>query len=683
MQKLFWQALLISPAILIGGCVIPTSALAQDVRESVELPSRNSQEEAIDLGTELMGFTASIPSLDSINRQQVSTKFLKDEAKTPAASASHPGEPINPQSVPAKAVKNETIAQVTPVSQLSGEPINPQPVPMKNSGMAQVTPVSQLSGEATNSEPVPVKKGGMAQVTSVSQLSDVQPTDWAFQALQSLVERYGCIEGYPDRTYRGNRALTRYEFAAGLNSCLNRIQELIAAAGGGGVTQEDIESLRRLQEQFKAELSTLRGRVDTLEARTARLEAQQFSTTTKLNGFVSFNITNATIGGGDRVRAEGFNAFATQRLPNGIPFVRTENNPETTFSYLAWLTFNTSFTGKDTLVTRIGAGNGFSPANALVSAGQFNTTGTPFLDQTVGPTENDVVIAELFYSFPVGEKLRVTVGPRVNFYRHFDGNPFTIPINGASTFNSINSTFLTYTKRGSGAVVEWNLSKQFEFRAGYLVENIEFFSGNRPPSDPNRGLFNGADTITAELTFKPSRTAKIRLLYQRSNLPQNQNGQIAFQPVVGTADDGFGGRVHDATSDTFGVNLSWLITKHFGIFGRYYYSSTHLDPISDGRDEGDLNAQNIQAGLAFPDLGKPGALATVSFVIPYDVLDGREFLVAGGGNGGTQYDIELNYFYPISPNIAIVPAFYIIQNMNNFDDNPTVFIGNLRTEFRF
>ncbi len=51
----------------------------------------------------------------------------------------------------------------------------------------------------------------MAQVTSVSQLSDVQLTDWAFQALQSLVERYGCIAGYPDGTYWGNRALTRYE----------------------------------------------------------------------------------------------------------------------------------------------------------------------------------------------------------------------------------------------------------------------------------------------------------------------------------------------------------------------------------------------------------------------------------------------------------------------------------------
>ena len=60
----------------------------------------------------------------------------------------------------------------------------------------------------------------LEQVTSVSQFSDVQPTDWAFQALQSLVERYGCIAGYPNGTYRGNRALTRYEFAAGLNACL-------------------------------------------------------------------------------------------------------------------------------------------------------------------------------------------------------------------------------------------------------------------------------------------------------------------------------------------------------------------------------------------------------------------------------------------------------------------------------
>jgi hypothetical protein len=67
----------------------------------------------------------------------------------------------------------------------------------------------------------------MSQVTNVSQLRDVQPTDWAFEALRSLVERYGCIAGYPDGTFRGNRALSRYEFAAGLNACLAQIDILI------------------------------------------------------------------------------------------------------------------------------------------------------------------------------------------------------------------------------------------------------------------------------------------------------------------------------------------------------------------------------------------------------------------------------------------------------------------------
>ena len=118
------------------------------------------------------------------------------------------------------------------------------------------------------------KQDSIGQVTSVSQLSDVQPTDWAFQALQSLVERYGCIAGYPDGTFRGNRAATRYEMAAALNACLDQISDRFA-------TKEDLATVKALQEEFKTELATLKGRVDGLEARTKTLEAQQFSTTTK------------------------------------------------------------------------------------------------------------------------------------------------------------------------------------------------------------------------------------------------------------------------------------------------------------------------------------------------------------------------------------------------------------------
>jgi len=71
------------------------------------------------------------------------------------------------------------------------------------------------------------------------------------------VERYGCIVGYPDRTFRGNRATTRWEFAAGLNACLNVMERLIQ--DGVGVLREDIDKLKRLVQEFETELAAFRG----------------------------------------------------------------------------------------------------------------------------------------------------------------------------------------------------------------------------------------------------------------------------------------------------------------------------------------------------------------------------------------------------------------------------------------
>ncbi len=119
-------------------------------------------------------------------------------------------------------------------------------------------------------------ENSISQVTSVSQLSDVQPTDWAFQALQSLVERYGAIAGYPEGTFRGNQAMTRYEFAAGLNAALDRINQVIASGTANAVKCEDLVTLQRLQSEFATELTVLRGRVDSLEASVAELEQTNF-----------------------------------------------------------------------------------------------------------------------------------------------------------------------------------------------------------------------------------------------------------------------------------------------------------------------------------------------------------------------------------------------------------------------
>jgi hypothetical protein len=139
-----------------------------------------------------------------------------------------------------------------------------------------------LTGDRAQAIPLSNYQDDLGQVTNVNQLRDVAPTDWAYEALRSLVDRYGCIAGFPNQTYRGSQPLSRYEFAAGLNSCLNQIERLIASSGK--VTNEDLATLNRLTQEFESELATLGGRVDELESRTAIIEDNSFSTTTKLNG---------------------------------------------------------------------------------------------------------------------------------------------------------------------------------------------------------------------------------------------------------------------------------------------------------------------------------------------------------------------------------------------------------------
>ena len=343
---------------------------------------------------------------------------------------------------------------------------------------------------AINTELNRPKEEVAQNVTSVSQLSDVRSTDWAFTALQSLVERYGCIAGYPDRTFRGSQSTSRYEFAAGLNACLDKINEIISAGLADKVGKEDLATLQRLQEEFASELATLRGRVDALDAKVEKLEAQQFSTTTKLGGLAFFNVTGASSG----------NVLKEEVSNVGVPTrsVVLAAKPNVTMSGLVWLNLNTSFTGKDLLVTQLAVGNATSPYNNYVSTGFFNTTGTPFTDQTAGATANTFVLRELSYQFPIAGQASLVVGPRVNFYKYFDGNRFIYPWN--TTFNSINSTLLSNAKRGAGAILITPLGSVFDFKVGYLAESNEFGDGGSSAANPNQGLF-GPVTMLSQLNL--------------------------------------------------------------------------------------------------------------------------------------------------------------------------------------
>lgn len=102
----------------------------------------------------------------------------------------------------------------------------------------------------------------MAQVTNVSQLRDVQPTEWSYQAISNLVERYGCVAGFPNGTFQPGQPATRAQLAALTNACLDRISEFQSAA--------DAQLAAALRAEFAKEIGATNARVTALETAAAQ-----------------------------------------------------------------------------------------------------------------------------------------------------------------------------------------------------------------------------------------------------------------------------------------------------------------------------------------------------------------------------------------------------------------------------
>jgi hypothetical protein len=91
---------------------------------------------------------------------------------------------------------------------------------------------------------------------NVADMVDVRVDHWAFAAIQAVVEKYGIMEGFPDRTFKGQRNLTRFEFAAALLRVMTRVEEMMTA--GRDVGANDLRVLRDLRDEFKAEVNSLK-----------------------------------------------------------------------------------------------------------------------------------------------------------------------------------------------------------------------------------------------------------------------------------------------------------------------------------------------------------------------------------------------------------------------------------------
>ncbi|KYC39500.1 S-layer protein [Scytonema hofmannii PCC 7110] len=499
----------------------------------------------------------------------------------------------------------------------------------------------------------------MSQVTSVSQLGDIQPSDWAFSALQSLVERYGCIAGYPDRTYRGNRAINRYEFAAGLAACLEKISELIGNSTKDALTNEDLILLEKLQLEFQAELKTIQERVASLEGRTSQVAKNQFSTTTKLVGQVIFGL-------------QGSNKADIDLFPrDGIP----ERNAQTNFTFAnnVQLTLATSFTGRDLLLTGLTAGN-------LGSNAPFVFTNMGRLGYELD-TDKDLVLNELSYRFPVSNNFGIVVGTAgVNPSNTFRGiNPLEGSGEGAISLFGQRNPILAIGNGTGGIGFDWQISDRISLQGVYSAEIPSF-----PNNAQAGGLFGGRYTAGAQLSLAPTNNIDVGIHYLYSHSPDGLLGTgIGDAQLISPFAPPVAFNTH-----AVGATVAWRINPNFQLGGWGGWTFSNPEELS-----GSVKTTNWMAFAAFPNLLRQGNLGGILVGQPPKITSStlpEEYNLPNFSEGGTPggrsdsaLHLELFYRAQLNEYLSITPGLLVLFNPDHNSANDTLVIGTVRATFRF
>jgi len=624
MSTIFWNSLKITPALLGASLLVAGSTYAAEI-----VP-----EEAA---------TKTISEVTGTVEPKVESLTLLPETTVESTSTSE------------SEVVDTSVALLTPIQ------ASPSLDLADSSTLAQKLPASNNNNQVLDqiesySQPLNEEESSQPQLTSITELTDVSPGDWAYDALRELVEDYKCLVGYPDRTFRGNRPTSRYEFAAGLRACLDRIQELIAA--GGVVTEEDLEKLRTLIQQFDAELAVLGTRVDNLDARVAFLEDHQFSVTTKLKGEVIFALADAF---GDQ--------FA---VPS--PDTPTEDlDVNTIFANRVRLAFETSFTGRDRLRTRVQARN--------ITQFDENITGTRMtrlgFDSDNG---NDVELDELWYRFPIGDNIRVQFDANAGEFKDsvIDVVSPLFKSGGSGAISRFGRLNPLYRNRsGAGAAITFKLSDFAELSGGYFADEAQ-----NPIA--SQGLFDGTYKALGQLTLRPNDFLTIAGTYAHS---YSRGGRINIAGDTGSgfANSPFGSFA--TSTNEYGVQAN-LKFGAISVGGWVGYQNAILEEADVGLAAlgvprgTDRDVWNWAVNLGIVDVGSKGSKLGFIFGVP-PRASGSEFSDGSRRDSDTSYHIEGLYRYKLTKNIAITPGVLVILNPEHNDNNDTIFVGTIRTVFSF
>lgn len=478
-------------------------------------------------------------------------------------------------------------------------------------------------------------------ITQVRQLRDLSSVDWSYEAIRSLAERYGCMKGLSNRTFQGDRSITRYEFGAGLNSCLEKIEDSVDIYFDLPI-ELDREPADKIFKEFENILNTLNNQI-------TYLEENQFSTTTKLTGEVVFGLGSILAGSTDDSETE----------IDRIPYLGNQ----------VTLELATSFTGEDELLIELEAAN-------LPDLADVTNTFQGELAFS-GSNDNNLELDLLAYTFPLGDNLEIIIGTKglaaddiaetINFLEGDNGGDGAI-----SNFGGLNPIYETAEDAGIGIIYE--IGETIELSAGYLAA-----AANEPTG--GEGIFNAPYGAVAQAIISPSDRLDLAFTYIHSRDLSDTDTGSNLANLQSFTEDEFDEAV-STVSNSYGVEFSYELSDFIVVGGWGGLSTiTTLSTLSGELEGGTQDVWNWAINLAFPDLGKEGNLGGI--VIGAEPWVTSSSIDTLGEDENMSLHLEAFYQYRLSDNLAITPGIIWITAPDNSNLEDDLVIGAIRTTFAF
>ena len=232
-----------------------------------------------------------------------------------------------------------------------------------------------------------VVSGVATPAIAAPQFSDVQPTDWAYQAIQNLNARYGCLAGYPNGTFKPGQPATRNELAALTNACLDRISEFQDAKDAA------------LAAALKAQYASLNTRVSAIEV-AATQKAQgvgnYLGLGVLLNSVGTGANPNNTVSGGTLQARYAVKNFSNQNAVSVRPYINAVAGTDSQIGAAGGAIATYDFA--------IARKAGVSAANIYTGVGYQ----VPFVNNTQANAQNAVGLSNGQAVFVLGAEGRIT-----------------------------------------------------------------------------------------------------------------------------------------------------------------------------------------------------------------------------------------------------------------------------------